>query len=524
MAERASSNGSYTPPDFRLHRELKNRHVAMISIGGVIGTGLFLGTGSALMNGGPLGLLLGYIFIGSICYCVMVTIGEMISYLPVAGGHIKLAERFVDPAFSFALGWNLWYNWTVTLPAELSAAATIINFWHPGVNNAVWITMCLVVAVGINMSGVGVYGETEFMFASIKVVTIVALIILGIVLDLGGGPNHDRIGFRYWKDPGPFVQFYGISGMTGRFLGWSRVVTQAAFAYVGTEVVAMAAAEAKNPRRNLPKAIRRVYIRLLLFYIGGVFVIGLLVPSNNPLLNVNSDNASASPFVIAINQAGIKGLPAVINAALLTSAWSAASSDLYIASRGLYGLAASGNAPEVFLRTSRSGLPYVAVATCASFSLLAYMAVSTSSGMVFTWFSSMCATAGLTTWFGIGVIYLRFRKGFLAQGHKIIELPYSSRLQPFAAWWAVCASLVTLLFSSWEVFLRDNWSTATFMTNYLPVMLFPVLYTIAKIWKRVPLVKPHEMDFHSGIAEIEAMTYADVRPRNIVEAFWMWLM
>lgn len=214
----------------------------------------------------------------------------------------------------------------------------------------------------------------------------------------------------------------------------------------------------------------------------------------------------------------------MINAALLTSAWSAASSDLYIASRGLYGLAASGNAPKIFLRTSRSGLPYVAVATCASFSLLAYMAVSTSSGMVFTWFSSMCATAGLTTWFGIGVIYLRFRKGFLAQGHKIIELPYSSRLQPFAAWWAISASLLTLLFSAWEVFLRDNWSTATFMTNYLPVMLFPVLYTIAKIWKRVPLVKPDEMDFHSGMAEIEAMTHADVPPRNFVEAFWMWLM
>lgn len=496
----------------------------MISIGGVIGTGLFLGSGSALMNGGPLGLLLGYIFIGSICYCVMITIGEMICYLPVAGGHIKLAERFVDPAFSFALGWNLWYNWTVTLPAELSAAATIINFWHPSVNNAVWITMCLVVAVGINMSGVGVYGETEFIFASIKVVTIVGLIILGIVLDLGGGPNHDRIGFRYWKDPGPFVQFYGISGTTGRFLGWSRAVTQAAFAYTGSEVVAMAAAESKNPRRNLPKAIRRVYIRLLLFYIGGVFVIGLLVPSNDPLLNINSDNASASPFVIAINQAGIKGLPSVINAALLTSAWSAASSDLYIASRGLYGLAASGNAPKVFLRTSRFGLPYVAVATCASFSLLSYMAVNTSSGMVFTWFSNMCATAGLTTWFGIGVIYLRFRKGFLAQGHKIRELPYSSRLQPFAAWWAVSASLMTLLFSAWEVFLRDNWSTATFMTDYLPVMLFPVLYGIVKVLKRAPLVKPSEMDFHSGIAEIEAMTHADVPPRNIVEAFWMKLM
>ncbi|KAH7890310.1 amino acid permease [Phlebopus sp. FC_14] len=512
------SSDSFVP----LNRKLKNRHIAMISIGGVIGTGLFLGTASALMNGGPVGLLLGYIFIGTICYSVMITVGEMIAYLPVAGGHIKLAERFVDPAFAFAMGWNLWYNWTVSA-TELSAAATIIDFWEHGVSNAVWITMCLVVAVGINIWGVGAYGETEFWFCSIKVVTITGLIILGIVLDLGGGPNHDRIGFRYWKNPGPFVNFDGIPGVKGHFLGWSRVVTQAAFSYVGAEVVAMTAAEAKNPRRNVPKAVRRIYFRVLVFYIGGVFVIGLLVPSNNLLLNLNSKNASASSFVIAINQAGIRGLPSVINAAILSSAWSAASSDLYIASRGLYGLAASGNAPKMFLKTSRSGLPYVSVTLCACFSLLAYMAVGNSSGIVFTWFSSMTATCGLTTWFGIGITYLRFYKGLRAQGIDRSKLPYTSRLQPYAAWWAVCASAVTMFFSAWEVFLRGNWLAATFVTNYLPIMLFPVLYVIAKLVNKVPLVKPSDMDFKSGVAEIDAITHDDPPPKNWIERVWMWL-
>ncbi|KAF9231741.1 amino acid permease [Melanogaster broomeanus] len=507
-----------------LSRKLKNRHVAMISLGGVIGTGLFLGTGTALMNGGPVGLLLGYIFIGTICYCVMITVGEMIAYLPVAGGHIKLAERFVDPAFAFAMGWNLWYNWTVCfMLSELSAAATIIDFWDHKISNAVWITVCLVVVVGINIWGVGAYGEAEFWFCSIKVVTITGLIILGIIIDLGGGPNHDRIGFRYWKDPGPFVNFDGIEGVKGHFLGWARVVTQAAFSYVGAEVVAMAAAEAKNPRRNVPKAIRRIYFRLLVFYIGGVIIIGLLVPSNNPLLNVNSKNASASPFVIAINQAGIKGLPSVINAAVLSSAWSASSSDLYISSRGLYGLAASGGAPKIFLRTTRSGLPYVSVALCACFSLLAYMAVGTSSGMVFTWFSSMTATCGLTTWFGIGVTYLRFYKGMRVQNFDRSKLPYTSRLQPYAAWWVLCGSAFTMFFSAWEVFLSNEWSTATFVTNYLPIMLFPVLYVIAKMVTKVPLVKPSEMDFKSGVADFDAITYDDPPPKNWIEAVWMWL-
>ena len=162
----------------------------------------------------------------------------------------------------------------------------------------------------------GVYGEAEFIFASIKVVTITGLIILGIVLDLGGGPNHDRIGFRYWKRPGPFNQYAGIAGAEGRFLGWWAVMTQAAFSFIGTEVVAIAGAEAKNPRRNIPRAIRNVYIRLLLFYIGGVAIIGLLVPYTDDRLNLATGTAAASPFVIAIQTAGIKGLPSVCHFSL----------------------------------------------------------------------------------------------------------------------------------------------------------------------------------------------------------------
>lgn len=203
---------------------------------------------------------------------------------------------------------------------------------------------------------IGAYGEAEFIFASIKVITITGLIILGIVLDLGGGPDHDRLGFRFWKHPGPFVQFAGIAGAKGRFLGWWTVLINAAFSFIGTEIVAITSGEAKNPRRNIPRAsvfshgffisvladsffrlssIRRVYIRILLFYIGGVTVIGLLVPSNHPDLALQTSTAAKSPFVIAIKRAGISGLPSVINVALLTAAVSAASSDLYTASRSL---------------------------------------------------------------------------------------------------------------------------------------------------------------------------------------------
>ncbi|THH02885.1 hypothetical protein EW026_g33 [Hermanssonia centrifuga] len=508
----------------QLKRTLKNRHIAMISIGGVIGTGLFLGTATSLQNGGPIGLLLGYSIVGTITYAVMVSLGEMVAYLPITGGHIALAQRFVDPAFAFTMGWNYWYNWTIILPAELSAASVLINYWNQTINDAAWITICLVVVVTINMFGAGAYGECEFIFASIKVITITALIILGIVLDLGGGPSHDRIGFRYWKNPGPFAQYNGIAGVKGQFLGWWAVMTQAAFSFIGTEIVAIAAGEAKNPRRNLPKAIRRVYIRILLFYIGGVTIIGLLVPSNDPDLNLKASDAGKSPFVIAIRHAGIKSLPSVINAALLTSAWSAASSDLYTSSRALYGLARVGNAPAIFGRTSRSGLPYVALITCSLFSTLAYMGISAGSGQVFGWFANMTSIAGLMTWFGICFTYIRFHKGLKAQGFDRTKLPFHSKLQPYAAWYAMIFCLVICIFSGWAVFLKDSWDTATFVTNYLPLALFPILYTGAKLWKRVPMVQPKDMDFVSGIAEIEAECYDEPPPRNALEAFWAWLM
>ncbi|KAG6850812.1 hypothetical protein H0H93_008115 [Arthromyces matolae] len=493
----------------KLVRQLKNRHIAMISIGGVIGTGLFLGTATALKNGGPLGLWLGYTIMGSICYCVMISLGEMVAYLPIPGGHIKLAERFVNPALSFTMGWNYWYNWTIILPAELSAAAILIGFWSD-INPAVWITITLLVTVAINFMGAGAYGEAEFIFAPSSRPL--------------GGPNHDRIGFRYWKNPGALAQFAGIPGAKGRFLAWWAVMTQAAFSFIGTEIVAIAAGEAKNPRRNLPRAIKRVYIRICLFYILGTFVIGLLVPHNAKGLNLSTGTAASSPFVLAIQSAGIKALPSIINACLLTSAWSAASSDLYTSSRALYGLAKSGNAPRIFLKTSKKGLPWVSLLFSSSFALLSYMGVSGGAGRVFNWFANMTSVAGLLTWFGICVTYVRFHKGMKVQGYDRKKLPFSSSLQPYAAWYAIVWCLLICLTSGWQVFLKGNWAVDTFVTNYLPLALFPVLYFTVRFTSKTPIIDAQDMDFVSDIAEIEAETTDDPPPKNALDAFWQWLV
>ena len=199
--------------------------------------------------------------------------------------------------------------------------------------------------------------------------------------------------FTFWKNPGPLKHYswhpngakqpaQTIPGALGEFLGFWSVLTQAAFSFIGTEIVASTAGEAMNPRRNLPKAIKKVYIRILLFYIMGTFIIGIIVSSNNPELGTTHD-AKASPFVIAIKAAGIKGLPSLINACLITSAWSAASADLYTSSRALYGIALNGDLPKIFTRTTKQGLPYVALGVASLFSLLAYMGIGQGSGVVF---------------------------------------------------------------------------------------------------------------------------------------------
>jgi amino acid transporter len=457
---------------------------------------------------------------GTIVFAVMNCLGEMISYLPIPGGHIKLAERIVDPALGFAMGWNYWYNWVIVLPAELSAAAVLINYWNDTINNAAWITICLAVVVAINFMGARAYGEAEFWFASIKVLTIMGLIILGIIIAAGGGPNHVVVGVSNWQNPGPWVQYEGIPGALGRFLGFFAVLIQAAFSYIGTEIVAIAAGEANNPRRNIPKAIKKVYIRILLFYVLGTFIIGLVVASNDPRLSTGSGNAASSPFVIAIESAGIPILPSIINACLLTSAWSAASSDMYTSSRALFGLAVSGSAPKIFRKTSKSGLPWPALVVSVAFSLLAYMGVSSGAWTVFGWFASMTSICGLITWTGISITYLRFHAGMKAQGMDRNALPYKSPLGTFGGYYVLIGTSIIILFSGWEVFLDGHWDTATFVTTYLPLPLAFILFFGYKIVAKTHWNRVHEIDFMTGIREIEADIADEAPPTTIMGKFF----
>jgi len=377
-----------------LHRGLKARQISMIALGGAVGTGLIIGSGTALTRGGPLGILLGYGFVGFVCYLVMVGLGEMAAFLPHSKGFAGYATRFVDPALGFALGWNYLLKYLIVTPNNINAAGVVVQYWAGGrkVPSEAWMAIFIVFIAIVNLLGVRVFGEMEFWFSSIKVISLIGLLLMGIIIDLGGNPEHDRIGFRFWKKPNGPMGHYLLSVVKDEhlsiFLGFWATLTNALFAYIGTELIGVTVGEAQNPRRNIPIAIRRTFFRILVFYVGGVFVIGLVVPSTDTSLftaNKSKTGAAASPFVVATTLVGIRTLNHVINAAILVFVMSAANSDLYIGSRTLYGLAVEGKAPRIFSRVNRNGVPYPALILCTSFCALVFLNVSSSSAKVFTW-------------------------------------------------------------------------------------------------------------------------------------------
>ncbi|PRP86942.1 amino acid transporter [Planoprotostelium fungivorum] len=480
------------PTTGQTQRKLKARHLSMIAIGGTIGSGLFLNSGQALASAGPVGALLGFAFMGLVVFSVTTSLGEMCAFLPIPGSFTNYATRFVDPALGFATGWNYWYSYAITLPAEITAAAIVISYWNSPVNIAVWITIFYVACFALNMIGADAYGEAEFWMAIIKVVTVIGLIILGFVLICGGGPTHDVVGFRYWKDPGPFNSIMVDNG-GGYFLATCAVFVQAAFSYLGTEIVAVTSGEAENPTKTLPRAIKRVFIRIILFYLLGVFVIGMLIPSDDPRLLGGSSDASASPFVIFIEIAQIQVLPSIINAVILTAALSAGNSDLYAASRTLYALAIEGKAPSFLKRCNKRGLPYFSVIVTGAFGLLAFLNVSQSGSKVFNWFILFTTVTGLAAWAVICLSYIRFHAAL--KYHKIDRntLPYRSPLQPYSAWFGFVMCIIIIIFNGFTDF--SPFDPISFVSSYGNIPIFFGLFFGYKFIKKTKIVPLSEVDF-----------------------------
>ncbi|KAK5045491.1 hypothetical protein LTR84_009109 [Exophiala bonariae] len=514
-------------PATSTQRKLKSRHIQFLALGGAIGTGLFVGSGSVLSLVGPAPLFMGYVTLMFMVWCIMQVLAEMVSYLPLQGATIPyFVKRYVEPSLAFACGWNYWYVYSILVAAESIAGAILLEYWDVGVNPAVWIAIYLVLVLFLNIVAVDFFGESEFWFASIKLITILCLIITGLVIFFGGSPNgQGRLGFRYWNEPGAFNP-YLTSGSSGRFLAYWTACVRAGFAFITSpELIAIAGGETEAPRRNIPKAARRFLWRLAFFYGCGSLVIGFIVPSNDERLLSPESNANASPFVIGIQRAGISGLNHVINAAVLTSAWSAGNAFVYSGSRVLYGMALSKDAPQIFAKTNRQGVPYAAVLVTWSVGFLAFLTVSETGSQVFLWFVNVSTISGFLAWIIVLFTYLRFRKA-LVFNDLLDTRPYITRFQPYFTYFVLGFISLLTLTNGFQVFTKANWTTANFLAAYITLPIILALYVGHKVWSRTPFMqKVSEIDVISSKIEMDELCALDEEPvpNNVAQRIWLWI-
>lgn len=481
---------SSSPPEAQqLRRSLKARHMYMIAIGGSIGTGLFVASGATVANAGPGGALLAYALIGFMVFLLMQSLGEMATYIPLAGSFGEYARRFVSPSFGFAIGWNYWYNWAITVAAELAAAALVMKYWAPNTPGWIWSAIFLAILFGLNALSARAYGEGEFWFALIKVAVVIFFLILGVLMIFGilGGPSP---GFSNWtlssgEQSAPFVN--GAAGVLGVFM-------IAGFSFQGTELVAVAAGEAEDPDRNVPKAIRTVFIRILLFYIGAIAVIGFLIPFTDPrLLDSAEDNIAVAPFTLVFDNAGVLAAAAIMNAVILTSILSAGNSGLYASTRMLYALAESGQAPKLLSKLNSRGVPIPALIATTAIGALCFISSLIGDGAAYTWLINASGLAGFITWMGIAWCHYKFRRAFLAQGHSVDELPFKAIFFPLGPIVALLMCAFVIAGQNLEVY-TGNIDLGTLISAYIGLPLFLALWWGHKLVTKAPKVNPMEAD------------------------------
>ena len=476
--------------DNQLKRGLNRRHLQMIAIGGSIGTGLFLAMGGTIRSAGPGGAMVGYAIMGIIVYCMMTALGELATEYPVPGAFTAYANRFIDPAWGFTNGWSYWFGSSMTVAAELIAGSIIVKYWFPGTSSALWAALFLAVLLALNLFSVKGFGEAEFWFAGIKVVITIIFLIVGVLMIIGIMHSGEDAGFHNWTlDAGsdgkaPFL--HGFGGIVG-------ILMVAAFSFSNTELVGLSAAESANPKEDVPKSIHSVFWRLMIFYLGTIFVVATLIPFTEPsLLTASEDNVAASPFTIIFRNAGLAAAASLMNAVILTSVLSCGNSSMYAASRTMQHMAESGDAPKFFAKISKNGVPVRSVILTAIIAATALIASMIGDGVAYTAAYYLCGIAGVYNWLTISVAHYRFRKGWIAQGHSLDELQYKSPFYPWGSWLCIIVCIVVCFGANWQVFTDFNWFD--FLTCYGIIPISIIMFFVYKKKRKTKWVAYEDMD------------------------------
>lgn len=445
-----------------LSQKLKSRHINMIALGGSIGTGIFLASGYAIAIGGPGGALLAYAVMAIIVYFLMTSLGEMSTYKPSSGTFCEYSNLYVGKSFGFAMGYNYWLNWAITIAAEISAAAIIMNFWFPEINGAIFSMIFFVLIFVFNIFSVRVYGEVEYGLSFMKVAVIIVFIILGLIA-LGHKP---QFGTNNWHIAGaPFHN---------GFLGFLTVFLFAGFSFQGSELVGVAAGEAKDPKKNIPKSIKRVFWRLCLFYILSIGIISLLIPYNDPRL-LSQDNVSMSPYTLIFQIYMSHYAASFINLVILIAVLSAANASMYSSTRIMWYLGKTNQAPKLFSKVNSMAVPFSALLVTALIGSLVFVSSYVGNGVLFSYLVQISSLSGFIAWFGIAMSHYKFRKNYLPQHGGVAPLIYKAKFYPYAQ----IISMIFIVFIIVAQFVTLNSTSNSFwslMMIYSSVILFGILY------------------------------------------------
>lgn len=474
---------SYTSTDV-LHRKLNARLLNMIAIGGSIGTGIFLASGNAIYLAGPGGTMLAYLITGLMVYFLMTSLGEMAAYMPSTGSFYVYASRFVDPALGYALGWNYWYNWAVTVASEISAASLIMHFWFPDSPSFIWCASFLAIVVAFNALSARGFGEAEYWFSFIKVTVVVIFIVAGIAM-LFGATHYEAGGFKNWTIGD--APFHG---------GWLAVLSAfmiAGFSFQGTELIGVAAGESKEPHKNVPKAIKQVFWRILIFFVLSILVISLLIPYTSKEL-AGSD-VLMSPFTLVFNQYGIAFAASLVNAVILVAILSAGNSGMYASTRMLWYLARKGHVPAIFAKVNKRGVPMPALIATTLIAMLAFLTSFFGNGTVYFWLISASSLSGFIAWLGIAISHYRFRKAYVKQGLDLKELPYLAKGYPYAPLLAFALCIFIIAGQNYQAFMENHVDWYGILVSYIGLPLFIGLWLGYKIIKKTKVVPLEECNF-----------------------------
>lgn len=386
-----------------LERGLKNRHIQMIALGGCIGTGLFYGTAESIPLAGPM-IILAYLLGGSIIYMIIRMMGEMATEEPVAGAFSHFAYKYWGDYPGFLAGWNYWLLYILVSMAELSVMGIYINYWFPAVPGWLVALIAIILITSINLVSVKFFGEAEFWLALIKVVAVVGMIAFGLFLIFKGLMNPEstvRVS-NLWS--------FGLMSESGWWGVWVSLVV-VMFSFGGTELIGITAGEADQPEKTIPRAVRQVMWRILIFYLGAIIVMLIMVPWTQI-------NPKVSPFVLVFDALGIKHVGGILNFVILTAAISVYNSGIYSNGRMLYGLAEQGNAPKFFMKLSSNKIPYIAVLFSSCITLIAVVVNFLTPDGAFMKVMSVAIAAAVITWAMIVLVHLRFRKAMAGKNIK----------------------------------------------------------------------------------------------------------